>query len=289
MMKNDKLFDIKMKERFKKEVIKVPDDIGAAFNKTLDRIKNQGSDMRVKPMKGNKVWAAAAAVAGVLMITMQTTFAQDLVSDIIKSLSLNNITIFENKPFVWEDRKVPEAAKGKVFDQNGNVIDIITQDNENQMYNANGERVLGIEEDGTLLTEEVLSQGMEESLLINDVSQLNKYVCFEIKLPAYLPSGFVFDQAEFYKLDDGTINDKGCSLSFINPQTGETIYLSQSYICEETSGETSFENIEKVKVNGAQAILGDEGIVWEEKGVRYLMYTYSLGRGESIKIAESME
>ncbi len=299
MMNNDELFDIRMKEKFKKEVQKIPENINEEFENVLTLIGVKEDENMKRLNKRKRVGAIAASILCLLCAStfiMQTAFAQEIVNQIIRSLSLKNITIFENKDYKWQDKDIPEAAKGKVFDKNKNVIEKITLANKDEMYNVHGEKVLDVEPDGTLVTEALQQQNMEknrqehesETLIIHDSGKLNGYTCFDIKLPAYLPEGFEFYSAEFYKDDKGGVYDKGCSLYFMNNKTEDSIFIAQTYVCEETAGETSFDNIEKVKVNGADAILGDEGIVWEYNGIRYLMYTYNLGRTESIKIAKSI-
>lgn len=292
MMSNDELFDLKMKKRYKKEVSEVPENIDEEFKNTLALISTQGDENMKKLSKGKKAGLVAVSVVCALTITMQTTFAKDLVNKIINSLSLSNITILEDEGYKWEDRDIPASAIGKVFDEHGNIVEKITFENQEHLYNSEGEQVLGVEPDGTLLTEEVLKQRSgDDTLIVEDASKLDGYTCFDIKLPSYLPEGFTFHSANFYKDEDnnGKIFDKACSLNFVNSKTGKEIYISQNYISEGSAGETSFKNIEKVKVNGADAIVGDEGIVWEVNGIRYLMYTYDLGKAESIKIAESIQ
>ncbi|AOY77709.1 DUF4367 domain-containing protein [Clostridium formicaceticum] len=299
MKSKDALFDMKMKEKFKKESSKMPQNIEEEFENTLTFIKNQEDEtMKVFGKKKRSSMVAVAIVCVLCVSTMiiQTTFAQEVVNKIVRSLSLNNITILENKDFKWEDKEIPEAAKGKVFDKDGHVIEKITSENKDEMYNANGEKVFDVDTDGTLITEAVQKENAErnakenpiDNLIIKDPKKLNGYTCFDVKLPSYLPEGFEFDYAEFYKDDNGEILNDACGVYFINHKTEETIPIFQTYICEELAGETAFNNIKKVKVNGKDAIIGDEGIVWEANGVSYLMYTYDFGKELSIKIAESI-
>ncbi|TCO68877.1 DUF4367 domain-containing protein [Marinisporobacter balticus] len=300
MRNQDDLFDMRMKEKFKKEVSKIPENMNEEFNNTLRYMRNQEDENMKKFSRKKKSKMIAASIVCLLCastVIMQTTFAQEIINKIIRSLSLNNITIFENKDYQWEDKEIPEAAKGKVFDKDRNVIEKITLANKDQMYNANGEQVFGVDPDGTLITEAVQKENMErnakenpiENVIVKDANKLDEYTCFDVKLPTYLPEGFEFVNAEFYKDDNGKIINEFCNLNFENSNTGETIFMNQTYICEESVGETAFNNIEKAKVNAEDAIVGDEGIVWEENGVRYLMYTYNLGKTESIKIAESIQ
>lgn len=296
MGNDDKMFDVKMKEKFKKELNKIPEDINEEFDNMLSIIKNKGEKNMKKIRNIKRTVIVAASVLCALTISMQTAFAKELVDKVIKSISLNNITIFENQDVKWKDQEVSKVAKGKVFDRDGNIIKKITLSNKDAMYNENGEKVFGIDFDGTLITEEVQKENMEKNakeypvddMIVRDTEKINGYTCFDVKLPAYLPEGFEFYYTEIYKDDNGEIFDEACGIYYINNKTQETLSIFQTYISEESSGETFFNNVEKVKVNGEEAIIGDEGIVWETNDVRYLMYT-SFGRDENVKIAESIK
>lgn len=292
-MSNNDLFDIKMKEKFQEEISEIPENINESIDNALTLIRYRKNR---RTTKKKKIAISAAAILCISITFMQTSYAKNLVNDIIRYFSLSNIKIYENTDYKWKDKEMPEAAKGKVFDKNKNIIEKITLENKDEMYDANGEKVFDVEDDGTLITEKVQKENMEknarenpvENLIVKDISKLNNYTCFDVKLPTYLPEGFKFDCAEFFKEDDGKIPDVFIHLYFKNSKTGKEIYMSQTYICKESSGETSFNNIEKIKVNGADAIVGDEGIVWEANGIRYLMYT-DFGKSENVKIAESIK
>ncbi|WP_035301924.1 hypothetical protein [Clostridium sp. DL-VIII] len=40
-----------------------------------------------------------------------------------------------------------------------------------------------------------------------DCSKLSGYTCFDIKLPSYLPEGYTFEKASFYKDKSGNVKD----------------------------------------------------------------------------------
>lgn len=291
----DDLFDIKMKEKFKKELEHIPESIDRELDVTLNKIISEERNI----MKNNKMKKTGIAVAGVacaLFLTMQTSAAQDFIREVARSLSLNTIEISEGKDNVWKDRKVPKSAIGKVFDKDKNVVKVITFENQDELYNDKGEQVFDIAEDGTLITEEVREklieqndkENQEESIIVEEIGKLKDFASFDVKMPTYLPEGFKFQNGVFYK-ENGELIKDAFNVSFINDATKQSIFLSLVAIMEGSEGGTSFNNIEKITINGNPAIIGDEGITWEYDGVRYLMFTDNLGREESIKIAESIK
>lgn len=293
-MKDDnKNFDIKMKRQFKKELEDIPKDIDLVFENTIKDIKNmEGQNMKNKTSMKKKSILAASIIC-IVALSMQTSFAKEIVNKIINSLSLSNITIFNSEDYKIEERSLEGL---EVFDEYGKKVNKMNGDNKDNLYNKDGEKVYGIQEDGTLITAEVQKRNLEENqkqhpvddIIIDDINNIYGYTCFDIKLPSYLPVDYEFDYAEFYKDDDNEIFDKGCSIYYTNKENSDSIYISQTYIYDESYSETSFKNPKNINVGGIDVIIGEEGIVWENEGVRYLMFT-SLGFDQNIKIMKSIK
>jgi len=129
------------------------------------------------------------------------------------------------------------------------------------------------------------------NLVVKDVDKLNDYTYFEVILPRYLPEGYKFDRAEFFRDENEVVeNTKYISLYFTNDETEEFIYMQQRFADEETAYEAGGQKVEKIKINGANAILYDDSLDWEDNGVIYMLS----GRGltstdELIKTAESFK
>lgn len=110
-------------------------------------------------------------------------------------------------------------------------------------------------------------------------------------LPNYLPDGYDFDRAEFFRDENGIVeNSKYVSLYFINNATEEYIYMQQRFADEETAYVAGGQKVEQLIINGADAILYDNNLDWEDNNVIYALS----GRGiisidELIKIAESFK
>lgn len=132
----------------------------------------------------------------------------------------------------------------------------------------------------------------EQTLVVKDSNKLNNYTCFDVKLPSYLPEGYKFAEAEFFKDENGVVeNSKIIGLYFTNEKTGKFIYMQQRFAEEETGYVTGANKVEEIKINGVDAVLyGDSNLDWEYNGVIYML----VGRGEItkdelIKIAESIK
>jgi hypothetical protein len=107
-----------------------------------------------------------------------------------------------------------------------------------------------------------------------------------------LPEGYEFDRAEFYKDDNGVVeNSKYITLYFTNKKTGEKIYIPQRFADEETAYSTGASKVEEIKINGVDAVLYDDrNIDWEANGVIYgISAKGKITRDELIKIAESIK
>ncbi|WP_454052679.1 DUF4367 domain-containing protein [Clostridium sp. Marseille-Q7071] len=270
----------------------------AVFKKTLENINQYKGENIIMKSKRNKLYKrlAGVGIACIVTITLsQTSFAQSFVEKIIKSISLEHVKFVENEDHKLEveSMPVPGKLKGKLFDKDGNLIEIFTKEMK-KFYTADGEEIDDFDmKTGAITT---VSQAKEKVLEVKDTNELNKYTCFNVILPSYLPEGYKFDRAEFFKGKTGVVKDsKYITIYFTNEKTGKNIYMQQRFACEETRTVSNGSNIEKIKINGADAILSDgvrsgsKGLDWEANGVIYGISSRGITRDELIKFAESIK
>lgn len=266
------------------------------LNKIKSRIK-KSEDFNMNRTKSLKRITITAATVTVLLITlMQTTFAQDFVEKIIKSISLGNINAIQVKHPDIKEYKVPDELKGKIFDKNGNPLEVITEETRGELFTAEGEKIVDFS-DGQVITEaQKEKMAQEGKLVVKDSEKLNDYTCFKVILPGFLPNSYEFDRAEFYKDETGAVNQtKYIDLYFQDQTTGNYIYMQQRFSDEETAYEFSTDgDIEKIKINDSEAVLfdGNHGkcIDWEYNGVLYgLNGRGNVDQNDLIKIAESIK
>lgn len=270
----------------------------AVFINTLNNINElEGVNDMKRIGKAKKAGVAVASIALVLMIGMQTTFAQELVEKIIAKISFGHVTAMQyEEQEIKKERPVPDALKGKIFDKEGKPIEIFTGE-VREVYTVKGEKIDHISPKGEIITEaEAEKFEAETTLIVRDSKQLNDYTCFKVILPDYLPKGYAFDRAEFYKDEKGIVkNSKYISLYFSNSQTGKTIFMQQRFADEETAYEFGTdEKIEEIKINGADAIIeNNRAIHWEANGNIYFLIlgteNNEVSKDELIKIAESVK
>ncbi len=235
----------------------------------------------------------AAALIGTALLS-QTAFAKEVMERIVKIISLDNIEVVQYEMPDIEGHSLPEVLEGKLFDQEGKPVTTFSEEVE-AVYTKDGEKIVDIDMDtGALTTEkEAALSKANNVLVVKDKSLLNQYTCFEVKLPSYLPEGYVFDRAEFYKEADKEVKDsKYIDLYFINQATGESIYMQQRYADEETAYSIGTDEVvEEVQVNGVKAVMtGENSIDWEVDGVLYGISTHGkIEKEQLIKMAESIK
>lgn len=247
----------------------------------------------------NKIKKTGIAVASLLIVSTilaQTTFAKEVVDNIIKTISLDHFSAVQYNDN-QEEYIIPNSLKGKIFDKNGNALEKITKDfGYDGVYTKDGEKIVNWNAaDDSVTTEkqekekEEKEKANENTLTITDSSKVNGYPCFEVKLPSYLPDGYKFEKAEFYK--EGEDHDKYATLYFKNQKTGIEIYMQQRFACESTRGDLGTDDkIESVKINGVDAVLEEEhNIDWEDNNVVYYLGCKDISKDEVIKIAESVK
>lgn len=245
----------------------------------------------------NKIKKTGIAVASLLIISTilsQTTFAKEVLDNIIKTISLGHFSAVQYNDN-QEEYIIPDSLKGKIFDKNGNAIEKITKDfGYDGVYTKDGEKIANWNAaDGSVTTEkqekEEEEKAKENTLTITDSSKVNGYTCFEVKLPSYLPDGYKFEKAEFYK--EGEDHDKYATVYFKNQNTSKEIYMQQRFACETTKGDLATDDkIESIKINGADAVLeGEHNIDWEDNNIVYYLSCKDINKDEVIKIAESIK
>lgn len=266
------------------------------FYNTLKNInKYEGGDNMKKSNKNKHFIIKVASIALVCILgisSMKTAFAQELVDKIVKTITLGHITIFQDEPNLEKTFIVPEEFKGKIFDKDGNPVEVFLSGEFKQIYTSEGDEIANIDlETGEILTvnqEELLE---EEILIVKDVDKLNDYTCFEVILPRYLPEGYEFDKAEFFKDEAGVVADsKYIELYFTNGKSKEYIYIQQRFADGETAYAAGGEKVEEIKINGIDAVMyNDRNIDWEDNGVLYMLTGRKITKNELIKIAESFK
>ncbi|WP_053954976.1 DUF4367 domain-containing protein [Inediibacterium massiliense] len=251
--------------------------------------------------KSNKFRRPATLVASFAVVCimgvsiMQSSFAQDLVEKIVQKVSLGHITVTQTESSQTDTLPMPDDLKGKIFDKDGKEIKELNKEKNQKYYTADGEEIVGIG-NGEIITasqQEKMNQEDESyNLVIKDPNEFNKYTCFNVLLPTYLPKGYELDKGEFYKDEKGNVSKKYIDLYFTNKKTGKYISMQQRFADEETAYETGTDGkIEKVKMNGVDAVISDDRYIdWEMNNVLYrLSGRGEITKDELIKIAESMK
>ncbi len=272
----------------------------AVWEQIQQRIEMQHDANNCANKKSNRKYVLLSSTAAVLAICVlftQTSFAQNVIDNVIRTFSTGRIEISQ----MPSERPLPDSLAGKLFDENGKAIEMFDRNaGEQQFYMEDGTPIESLEEYmKSLLPEadyEKFDSDEDGILIVNDLSKLNDYTCFSVILPDYLPEGYEFDRAEFYKDDDGKVeNTKYISLYFVNAETknpDDFIVFHQRVADEETaySIATDYE-IAPAKVNGLDAVLTvDRNIDWETDAMFYSI----MGRGnlisqELVRIAESVQ
>ncbi|MEW9122847.1 MAG: DUF4367 domain-containing protein [Thermotaleaceae bacterium] len=271
-------------------------DKNTVYQKTLKKIREnkESGNMKKRKFKKTTLTAAALALLFVGTVTLnltQPSFAQDLVHKVIKTLTAGRISAVQVEPQQWETIALPAGLQGKAFDKDGNPIEKITKEMAEageKLYTAEGKEIVGFNGEKIMTVDE----GKENRLIVTEPDKLNNYTCFEVILPSYLPEGYSFDKAEFFKDEKGEVSSKYISLYFTNGEPDKYLYMQQRFADEETAYEIGTDGkIEQIKINGFDGILSDgRSIDWEANDVLYnLSGRGHITKDELIKMAESIK
>lgn len=266
------------------------------FNRvTKSSKKYKGGILMKNSHKKKRLATLVASVLTICVISLsltQTAFGQDLIEKALRTISLGNITALEDVEFEGDTMEIPKKLKGKLFDEDGNVIEQVSKDFEGKLYTAKGEEIHEAKETGEIVTATEYEKEMKATtLVIRDSTELNKYTCFNVILPSYLPEGYEFNRAEFYKDENGNVKDSKYIDVYFKKGNKE-IFMQQRFADEETSYEMSMgKNSKEIKINGVRAIASDTSVDWEYNEVIYAVMAgkTKIPRDELVKLAESIK
>ncbi len=250
--------------------------------------------------------AGLAACAALIAVLAQTSFAKELIDNIIKSVSTGHNQFFqydtegmaveipkEYQIFYDEDGAlVTEYKDGKVYyDKDGNKIeDTEAYLRDNVSYNAvvetdeKGVYVLNIGEEANPL-DRMRRQGYTVIDSEDGLSALDEALEFKALMPGTLPEGFSLLGAAYFDTDGKYL--------FLYYGNGEKyITVSERLLTDETAFSMGTdEKIEETEVNGNKAVLtGDHSLDWEIGGVAVGVDSHgALTREQLFEIAESMK
>lgn len=251
-------------------------------SKELEAMKQNATKAMKKKPRIKKYLTLAACIALVAALS-QTTFAQELVENIIKSISTghNRFTQVQTP----DTAPVPEELQGKIFDKDGNPLTFYT--NGQEIYDENHSKIIST--DQIMITPADSDDGLEsKKFYVNTPDDIQQHASFDVKLPSYLPEGYTFENAYFFKEDDGSVSGDYLFVHYKNAD-GKKIIIDERIINDETAFEAGTDgSIEETKINGHKAVIMDgKSVDWEADGASYGVN--GPDKQEAVKIAESMK
>ena len=275
------------------------------YQKTIAALEHQTSKgaktmKRMSNYKKSAYLVAATAVISICVTTVQTSFAQNFIDRIVQTLTAGRIEVTQYAE-TDSPRLLPKELVGKLFYKDGQPVEYFTNDREATDYytpdgiliESLGDYISAFLPDDVKVSFNDGQEKINDNLIIQDHARLNDYTSFPVCLPNYLPENFQFDKAEFYRDEQGKVeNSQYITLHFTNAETDESFLIFQRASNEETAYSIGTDQeIEAIAVNGHNAvIIGGRSIDWEANDVLYSI----AGRGlldkeELIKIAESIQ
>ena len=231
----------------------------------------------------------AAAVLGSCLM-LQTTFGQEVVAKVLKRFTISGSTYEQRNPEAFEPVELPDSLKGKVFTKDGKEITVITEDTEG-FCDKDGNAITSFDpETGEIWTEKDQKEVIDGMLVERDIHKINDHICFKAKIPAYVPEGYKFDRFQYWKDDGGEYDGMYGDLYYVNEETGNEIIIMERHDCYATQGVLTTDSvIEKIDINGVEAMLVGGTVDWVEDGVGIFYVGKGIETEELIKSASSMK
>lgn len=231
-------------------------------NKVLLKVQKMTNNQEENGMKNKNrfktpaIVLSAALFMGLLSISIAApSFAQNIVNKVLASFNLGHIEVIQMET----STSLPPVSE-------------VEQENDKIKMMKAGEKDTD-----------------DDTLSLNNFSDVAKYANFHVLFPTYLPEGYTFDRAELYK-DGEQVSGKYVDLYFTNKETKGTIFMQQRFPDEETAFATSTDGtLEQLSINGVTAILMDNyKLNWETKNAMYSLSSKDLTKADLIRLAESI-
>lgn len=260
----------------------------------------------VKERTGKRIsWKKCAVIAACvasMAILSQTALAQSFFANIIKSVSTGHNTFIQTEDM---EHPIPDELKGKLFDENGNPLDVIRDKN---VFDADGNAIdfkimaeafesteeyqdANVSVSVSSFDDDYIAKSDEMSVVYNTQEELQKQLDFDLKVPEYLPEGYTFIYGEAYRMEENgdEVSGQYAMVAYGNGTDKFTIH--ERIINDETSYTTSSSGeIKEIEINGNKAVLDSSSIDWETDGVSVGIMGRGLITGdELIKMAESVK
>lgn len=238
---------------------------------------------------------AIAAMCAVLVLGV-TVFAAEYGGNVIKMITTGYNSYVQVDPDA--PQPLPEELVGKIFDENGVVLESLTRKDIDNMYNENGEKITQemyaemIEELTGGLVKVGYDYNPEESeKTFESLEDAQANTVFDIKAPVYLPEGYELERVYTYKDDDGSVSGEYMTIVYSNSE-GKEITFFERILNENTAFEVGTDGtLEEVAVNGKESVIinGRTLYLETEDNVSVCISTHgNITREELVNIAGSV-
>lgn len=220
--------------------------------------------------------AACIALAAVLS---QTAFAQSFIGRIVKSVSTGHNTFYQTDN-TGAEAELPKAFWGLLYTADGKPAKTFVVGEE--YYDKAGNKIENVSEylaENAEVTEfsdenikiSVAGKRNEDPLehtaelgypIIKNIDEIDGFLCFDSKLPEYLPEGYSFYGASAY-------GDEYLFVYYKNQETGNYFMVHERIINEETAFSSGTDGeMHETEIRGHKAVVSDgSSIDWEEDGI----------------------
>lgn len=229
-----------------------------------NRVKNG------KKLSWKKLAAVAACVAVVAALT-QTSFAKSIVNGIIEKVSTGHNTV----------TKVDPNYSPAPIDK-----EILSETEEN------GVKIVEYADGSSVMVSYAGEGDISERHFYVNENEIANYTSFAPKLPSYLPEGYAFDTAYLMKDENGNASGDYLFIEYKNEAADKKIRIHERVANDETGYETgAVGEITQVDINGSNAALYDNTIMWEADGVSVEISGFEAGLDNDalVKMAKSVE
>lgn len=299
-------YDAGWQERLRVDFSADCDQKEAILQNLLEKIDEQESrqltEKEKPPMKRSMKNSTRVAIVACLSIVMLSASA----FAVVKTLNLGpyaQYTKYEAPTDedvakvlqVYDD--IRDQWEGKYFDENGQIIEDLDayMSEGGLLYDKDGKstNLTLTLDDGSQIAIDGGGDNSDNIVSFTNFDEAKANLCFDAKLPTYLPEGFSFDRFELYKDDNGQVKGSKYLGVYLRKNGSEQseVYMQIRFMDEETAFEAGNDGSTKpMTINGHDAMSDGRNIDLLIGDVMYMIMPVQSGLSfeEVQRIAESI-
>lgn len=266
-------------------------NVGVKLHRIMKKLKKKQIKEKKNMRKSNIQIAIIVAASFLIMSTavIYPIFAKDQTREIRRYINIGGVPYVQEGDYAG-NKYLDRDILGLIIDFRGTPLttykDIEKVFEREEVLWVQGTAIDSFDDDGVIITTKQKENNSIKK--VTDKNEIDEHLAFKAAFPEYLPEGYEFEEAIFYKDKDGSIDNADfVILMFKNTDNDNVLRLFER---DSKSGFIAKGKSRKTKVNGKKAeTLNSSAVQWSIGDITYSINGTRIGLDDLRQIAESIK